>query len=306
MLPRHCSKDFDALFCVTPIAPPTARLPVISVVHDVTPLVMHYVFPSKTKALLWSNLQTLRRANAVIADSRHTKRDFERMKLIDPRKVTVVHPGIQTEPAPGCSSLSERYHPFVLYVGSHKPNKNLRRLIAAFAQLRGHSTLRLVLAGWDEPRYATVTENAARAYGVSDRVAILRTGLSNADISGLYRACEGFVHPSLYEGFGLPLAEALAHGTPAACSSTSSLPEVAGDAAIQFDPSSVADIREKIQCLLDDETLRSRLRASGPPRARLFSWEQTARATHGVIQAAVRGASSVVGVTGSNAQSNVA
>lgn len=287
-LPRHCRVDFDALLCVTPIAPPLACVPVVSVVHDLTPLVMHSAFPSKTKALFWSSLQTLRNARAVLTVSQHTRRDFIRLALVKPERVFVAYPGVQNGPGISPSRLGNEYQPFLLYVGSHKPNKNLGRLIAAFAGLEGHASLRLVIAGWDEPRYVANTRSTAARLGVKDRVVILSEGLRGADISGLYRTCEAFVHPALYEGFGSPLVEALAHGAPAACSRLSSLPEVAGDAALLFDPNSVEDMRQKIRHMLDDQSVRSRLRASGPARASLFSWQQTASVTSRVVDAVVR------------------
>jgi glycosyltransferase involved in cell wall biosynthesis len=282
-LPVHALHRYDALLCPTPIAPPVVGTPVISVVHDVTPLVTPASFPSRTKALFWASIQTLRRADAVLTVSRHTQRDLAHLRVIDPRRVFVAYPGVQNEPVARHGTIGEQYRPFLLYVGSHKANKNLERLIEAFARLRGHDSMRLVVAGWDEPRYVDVTRRAASKHGVAGRVMILQSNLTHSDISGLYRSCVAFVHPSLYEGFGSPLAEALAHGSPSICSTSSSLHEVAGGAALEFNPLSIDDITDKIQLLLDDEMLRERLRIAGPRRAAAFSWQRAARVILRVI-----------------------
>ena len=102
----------------------------------------------------------------------------------------------------------------------------------------------------------------------------------------MYGAATAFVYPSLFEGFGLPPLEAMACGTPVVCSNTSSLPEVVGDAALLVDPRSDGDLAAALRSLLDDEELRARLRAAGPARARLFSWERTARETLAVYREA--------------------
>ncbi len=279
----YASKRYDALFCATPIAPPLVRLPILSVVHDITPLVMHRVFDPRSKALFWSSLQTLRWADAVFTVSNHTMRDLRRMKLTDPERSMVVYPGIQNGPTAGTSTLGDELRPFLLYVGSHRPNKNLKRLAAAFARLRGHDRLKLVIAGGDIESQLLLTREAVREVGVQGRVAILDRELSAVEISSLYRACSCFVHPSLYEGFGSPLIEALAHGAPATCSKDSSLSEVAGDAATTFDPTSIADIARAIQQLLDDDSLRARLRDAGPERARLFTWRRAALAVAAAV-----------------------
>ena len=282
----HCyaSRRYDALFCATPIAPPLVRVPILSVVHDITPLVMHSMFDPKTKALFWSSLQTLRRANAVFTVSNHTMRDLRRMKIANPERSAVVYPGIQNEPTAGTSALGNELKPFVLYVGSHLPNKNLRRLAAAFARLRGHDGLKLVLAGVDMESRLMLTRQAVQKCGIRNRVVILDRELSSVEITSLYRNCSCFVHPSLYEGFGSPLIEALAHGAPATCSRDSSLSEVAGDAATTFDATSVEDIARAIQQLLDDDSLRTRLCDAGPERAKSFTWQRAALAVAATVQ----------------------
>ncbi|MBM3323127.1 glycosyltransferase family 4 protein, partial [candidate division WOR-3 bacterium] len=238
-LPRLCA-SFDALFCVTPVVPPAAPIPTIAVVHDVTPLKMHGSYLSKTKALFWVSLQTLRFARAVVTVSRYTRKDLTRMRIVNPQRTFVAYPGVQNQPVAEPSSLGRQLGQFILYIGSHNPNKNLPRLVAAFAGLGISASVRLVIAGWDEEHRIAATRAAIARHSVTDRVVLLPGRLSGADISSLYLTCRCLVHPSLYEGFGSPLIEALAHGAPAVCSRVTSLPEVAGDAAVCFDPRSVS------------------------------------------------------------------
>jgi glycosyltransferase involved in cell wall biosynthesis len=181
-------------------------------------------------------------------------------------------------PGGEASPLGRGLQPYVLYVGGHWAHKNVRRLLSAFRQLKGPDGLRLVLVGGGPVR--NITEVIARL-DLGDRVVLLRD-LPDADLSSLYADCSVFVCPSLYEGFGLPVLEALAHGAPVACSNSSSLPEVAEQAAVYFDPRSVSDIAGQIQALLDNRALAGELRSAGPRQAARFSWERTAQEVHAI------------------------
>jgi len=185
-------------------------------------------------------------------------------------------------------AFASTYKPYVLYVGGHGAHKNVRRLVAAFARLTAGRDLRLVVVGWGSKADTTATWDAVRRYRLTDRVVML-SNIDDSQLSSLYSGCQAFVFPSLYEGFGLPVLEALAHGAPTACSGTSSIPEVAGSAAIYFDPLSIADIARKAQMLLDDHSLAEALRKAGPRQAAHFSWETTADGIHRVAQGLLRG-----------------
>ncbi|MEA2155983.1 MAG: hypothetical protein QOE11_2123 [Solirubrobacteraceae bacterium] len=176
--------------------------------------------------------------------------------------------------------------PYVLGVGTLEPRKNLPRLIEAFATLPGDvragRTLVLVGAvGWDtDETLSSIARHAdvVRAVG----------SVAEADLPALYRGADLVACPSLYEGFGLPVLEAMAAGTPVLTSDRSSLPEVAGDAAILVDPTDVASIRAGLARALGDEGLRAALSARGRERARDFSWERCARETLAVLEQAAR------------------
>jgi len=166
---------------------------------------------------------------------------------------------------------------YALYVGINKPHKNLPRLVEAFARITHHvSRFTLVIAGHEDPRYPQARERAA-ALGL-DSVMFLGA-VAEEDLPALYSGADLFVFPSLYEGFGLPVIEAMACGTPVACSNVSSLPEVAGDAALLFDPHTPESIAAAICQTLQNAELRERLRRRGLEQAGHFSWEHAARLT---------------------------
>jgi glycosyltransferase involved in cell wall biosynthesis len=174
---------------------------------------------------------------------------------------------------------------FLLAVASANPTKNLPALLAAFGRLAPEPGLRLLIVGGRNEQVFSESEAAFDPPGV------VRTGpLADAPLKALYRHAVALIFPSTYEGFGLPPLEAMAHGCPVAASRAASLPEVCGDAALYFDPASVADIAAALRRLLDDEALRQRLRAAGLARAATFRWQASAARLRQALQDACQDA----------------
>jgi glycosyltransferase involved in cell wall biosynthesis len=261
--------------------------------HDLTML----TFPATHTQLNRRFLQLmlphfLHAANLVIADSVSTQRDAVRLYRLPAERVRVVHLGVDPRFQPAPHDIQEqvqaRYHlpdRFILSVGTLEPRKNLITLLDAYHALRAErSDVSLVIAGgrgWhSEPFF-----NRLRALGLENTVHLLGR-VPDEDLSGLYTLAEVFAFPSLYEGFGLPVLEAMACGTPAVCSNTSSLPEVAGTAAIQIDPTAARDWTQALERICDDAALRSDLHERGLKQAARFTWEATARHTYAVYQEA--------------------
>jgi alpha-1,3-rhamnosyl/mannosyltransferase len=220
---------------------------------------------------------------------------------VDPGKITVVHPGVDAAFRPLPSAEIEAFRArlglprrFFLYVGLRRPHKNLERLVRAFDRARHRSGPEvlgsLVLWGAPDPRDAP-TDAAVRELGLEREVRRLHQPLADGEMPLLYNACQGFVMPSLYEGFGLPPLEALGCGVPVLSSTGGSLPEVLGDAALYADPLDVEAWAAGLERLVADETLRADLGRRGPLRAAGFAWESTVRATLGVYEAVAGGAS---------------
>jgi len=228
-----------------------------------------------------------RRAETVIAISEYAKRDLVQTYGIDPERVVVTLLAADPEFRPPerrteTQEVRRRYEidgPYLLYVGNIQPRKNLKRLIQAYGQLlaAGETQHRLVIVGQKAWLYSDVFEEARRA-GLSEQITF--TGyVPQEDLRHLYAGAGAFVFPSLFEGFGLPVLEAMACGAPVITSRTSSLPEVAGDAALYIDPYRVEELAGALRRLTHDDALRARLSAAGLEQAARFSWEETARQT---------------------------
>ncbi|RME35317.1 MAG: glycosyltransferase family 1 protein [Thermoflexia bacterium] len=229
----------------------------------------------------------LRAADAVIAVSECTKRDAVRAYGIPEEKITVIYEGVSPRFRPASPEaiqavrakyrLPER---FILYVGTIEPRKNLTALLEAYAALQSRNTqhaARLVIVGKKGWLYGGFFRRL-RELGLEERVHF--TGyVPDGDLPAIYSAADLFVFPSLYEGFGLPVLEAMACGVPVVCSNTSSLPEVAGDAALLADPTDIRALVAAMERALTDEALRASLRARGLERARQFTWEEAAKRT---------------------------
>jgi glycosyltransferase involved in cell wall biosynthesis len=226
----------------------------------------------------------LRAADAVIAVSECTKRDAIRFYRIPEEKISVIYEGVNPRFRPAdpetIAAVRARYNlpeHFILYVGTIEPRKNLTALLEAFHHLLATHDLRLVIVGKKGWLYEGFFRRL-RELGLGDRV-IFTGYVPDEDLPAIYSAADLFVFPSLYEGFGLPVLEAMACGTPVICSNTSSLPEVAGDAAFLVDPTDVCSLAGAMEQALTDEHLRSELMAKGLERARWFTWEKAAAKT---------------------------
>lgn len=243
--------------------------------------------------------RSIDRADVVLADSRHTRSDLIELLRVPPHKVEVVTPGVDsrfqprppapTPPVPGApgpraENLRDRYAigdgPYVLSVGTLQPRKNYVRLIQAFVASRAgslindspQSRMQLLIAGGRGWLYEDVVAEADK----HDHVRLLGF-VADEDLPALYRGAALFAFPSLYEGFGLPVLEAMACGVPVVCSNTSSLPEVAGDAALLVDPLDVDALSGAMDQALEDDELRRTMIDRGLAQAARFTWKQSAR-----------------------------
>ena len=225
----------------------------------------------------------LRRQDAIITVSQASKADIVRFLRIPEGKVHVVYEGVSGAYRPALPSeiraVRGRYglpEGYILFVGSVERRKNLHGLLRAYARVRKAGERRpLVVVGGKRGDYPDL-EATLRGLGLEGQV-IFTGYLPEPDLSALYSGADLFVFPSLYEGFGLPVLEAMACGTPVVCSDVASLPEVAGDAALLVNPHDVDALAEAIRLALTDESLREELRRKGLERVKQFTWERTVR-----------------------------
>ena len=274
----------DLLHAPSPSAvPPKGRRQrSVVTVHDVAFLSHPEAFPPRWRLLFRAGLRrTLRTADAIVTVSRATADELIRLAHADPDRVHVspLAPSLPPSDTEVDTVLS-RYAiagPYVLYNGTLEPRKNLVRLVRAYRQVvAGGAPHTLVLAGALGWRPGPLLQEIGR----SARGSVVRTGhVPDADLDALFRGASAFVYPSLTEGFGLPVLDAMARGIPCVVSAASSLPEVAGDAAVYFDPTSTAGLVEGLSRVLFDEGLVARLGPAGRRRAAGFTWRRTAEAT---------------------------
>jgi glycosyltransferase involved in cell wall biosynthesis len=290
-IPRALKRQGVTLFHAPHyVLPPLVRCRSVVTIHDCIHLMFPQYLPNRF-ALRYARISmklASKRATRVMTVSESSKRDLLRFLEIDPDKVVVIPNAYDerfgVEPREeDVVRVSERYQlhdEFVLYAGNVKPHKNLERLIDAFDRVRkrGLDHLKLVLIGDEISKYAAL-RRAVHQHQLHKHVRFLGY-LPEETLAVMYRLAGVFVFPSLYEGFGLPPLEAMASGTPVVTSNVSSLPEVAGDAAVLVDPYDPAAIADGICRVLTDETLRRDLRRKGIARARQFSWEQSVRRIH--------------------------
>lgn len=267
----------------------------ITTIHDVIP----YICPETSSRLDWLIYRfwlplAVRRLDAVITDSQQSKADIVAHLSVSPEKVTVIpcaankrYRPLETADIKPILTRHGLDFPYILYVGSIGARKNLPRLLEAYAQLRGWSThWRLVIVGARKWKASPVYETVQRL-NLAGHVHF--TGfVEEEDLPALYNGADLFAFPSLYEGFGLPVLEAMACGVPVVTSNTSSLPEVAGDAALLVDPANVDAIAAAMRRILEDPALAADLRRRGLARAAEFSWERTARETIAVYEKVLR------------------
>jgi glycosyltransferase involved in cell wall biosynthesis len=269
-------------------------VPAVFTCHDLIPLVYPQYF-SATQRLIYrlANALALKTVSMTIVVSQATKADLLRYFRFDPQRITIIpeaadrhfcpQPPERIAAARNKYVLPERY---VLYLGSNKPHKNLVCLVQAWQMenvKHPMSNTKLVIAGQWDGRY-TEARRLVEELGMKNQV-IFAGAVEENDLPALYSGAELFVFPSLYEGFGLPVLEAMACGTPVVCSSASSLPEVAGNAAILVpSPTQVDTLAAAIGQVLREEELRQVMRQDSLAQAARFSWERTAYETLAVYE----------------------
>ena len=294
-LPQTCRQWRADVVHVTYIAPFWVPCPLVVTVHDVSFKRYPKLFSARDR-LLFSTLLpwSMQRANAIITVSEHARSEIVEFYPHVRDKIHVTHeaPDPQFRPVTDKTRLEttrSRFgirSTFVLAVGDLQPRKNIVRLIRAFARIRAEfESMQLVVVGKVRSE-RTSWGKVVCALGLSDHV-IFTGYVPDDQLVLLYNAAQLFVYPSIYEGFGLPILEAMACGVPVVTSNTSSMPEVAGEAALLIDPFNESQIAAAMLRVLQSPDLSRKLARDGLHRAEQFAWHRTAKQTFRAYQAAV-------------------
>lgn len=297
-LPLAMRRDgVDLHFSPSYFLPLLKLCPAVVVVHDIT-FKVHPEWFAMDRRFRFDDLfwRKVAGAERIITVSEHSKGDIVRVLGVEPERITVIAEAADSlfrpvEDAERLAGARERFglgEGFLFTAGSIHTRRNLERLIEAvsLASRASGKQLELLILGVPAPFSPPVDiSGTARRCGMQGRVRHVDY-VSEEDLLLLYNACGLFVYPSLYEGFGLPVIEAMACGTPVACSSTTSIPEVAGDAAVYFDPENVEEMADAIRRVTVDAPLGEKLSRAGMERAATFSWRRAAEKTAAVFKEA--------------------
>jgi alpha-1,3-rhamnosyl/mannosyltransferase len=287
---RSVMRDLDVFHVsdVTQLVPEQGK--VVATIYDMSPVIFPQFHTSENRNTFARKLQHIRQhADVLIAISESTKRDIIEHLGFPEKRIHVAYGGVDANfaPLPDQAALRPtlakyglREPGYILHVGTLEPRKNLVRLIEAYAQVRqrcGDATPPLVLVGqngWDSADIFT----AVARHKLSDHVQIVGF-VADADLPVLYNGATIFAYPSLYEGFGIPVLEAMACGVPVLTSTVSSLPEIVGDTGLLVEATDTQAIAAGLQQLVEDAALRCDLSVRGAMRASRFTWRETALAT---------------------------
>jgi glycosyltransferase involved in cell wall biosynthesis len=288
----------DVFFSMTHYAPRFSPVPTVVSIMDVSYAHFPELFNASDLYQLkhWT-AYSVKRAKRVLTISDASKSDIMKEYRVPDKKIVTIYPGIKEitslEPRVfGMNQLKANYgltDRFVLFVGTLQPRKNIVRLIEAFKKVidkedgsDGSKNLQLVIIGKRGWLYEEILEKP-NDLGIADRVKFLE-GINDDELAVFYQHALCYVLPSLYEGFGLPVVEAMQRGCPVITSKVSSMPEAGGDAALYVNPESVDDIAEKIEQVISDKKLRESMIAKGKEQVKKFSWEKSAVATLAVLE----------------------
>lgn len=269
-------------------APIIKRCPTVITVYDVSFLYIPFCYTFRTRLYLKSLLpMSLKRSDLIIAISKNTKKDIIDNFSISPDKIIVIYPGVEEDFKPvedreeleRVKRLYKIRGDFILSTGGLSPRKNFIRLIKALKMLRDNKKIDLKLVivgvkGWMyEPIFKEISINGL------ERDVLFCGHVPKEQLVRLYNAAAAFIYPSLYEGFGMPILEAMACGCPVVASKVSSMPEACGDAALLIDPKNIEALSDAIYKMITDEPLRKDLIRKGMNQAKKFSWQKTAEET---------------------------
>lgn len=277
-------------FTPTHYAPRFSPVPTVISVMDLSYIYYPQLFNKKDLYQLeqWTKY-SVKNAKMILTISEASKRDIMEIYGIAKERIVVTHPGLKeahSHKSIPMDLLNKTYSisgKYILFVGTLQPRKNIERLIEAFSQITSsHTDLFLVIVGKHGWQYESILA-APKKYHVEQRVKFV-SFVPDEDLGAFYTNAMCFVLPSLYEGFGLPVLEAMSYNCPVIISNISSLPEAGGDAALYVNPKDTRDIAKKISMVLNDEKLRERMIEKGKKQVQKFSWKKTAKETLQVLE----------------------